>query len=272
MNRIDSGRLIRVLFQNWFTSVNTLASILSLVLFFTSHREIAFTIIISVAVALSITLHRYYREAKTVKQAFQKEQDRHALILAQFAYLREIVRKLRVDYSPDNLRALSTDEKLRDRTVADIFDSTLNSVANVFQRITDTECTASFMVERNDKPQLLKTMLWSNHALTVRRESAPQIPIGQGLAGKTFQDGVTRYSNDFEHDLDFLRDVDKSWKNHYKSGICVAVKSGEHVQGVLCLDAKRTNVFGQDLAAVAEMASEALGLALQVSKFFHDLQ
>ncbi len=90
--------------------------------------------------------------------------------------------------------------------------------------------------------------------------------VDEGVAGRAFVEGRTQLVPDVRQDPDYI-----AGSPLVKSELCVPLKRGERVLGVLNLESDRVAAFGEEDVRLAEALAETLALSLDDARLYRNL-
>lgn len=215
---------------------------------------------VGVILALAYVALRYYLKVKWLQFRIER-------VCTEYEYLREMVAHLRQCLLPSELAKSIRNKDDRNRLVAAIIRMAINEVEKSMSRVIQRPCVAALLTADKSTPDNLKPVAWSYGALTTRKRSSPGLPIKDTLAGHVFTTGITRWSNDFDTEPDFEKNVHPDWMQFYRSGILAPVRIMNDVTvGVFAVDCRETEAFEEALCPIVEIGAELIGLALQLEQ------
>ncbi len=248
--------------------------IISNILFFTTSLFVVFT---------PVFKHRQLSEIKNTCELEKEELNgklesmkiKVAKAYDQFTSLHEIIHQTRNALHTSSLEN-ATNGLAKLEIPGKIIGEVLDRIASIFSDMLSIECTTSIMLPDKENVDTLVTNIRSSiHVLSSRVESNPtKLLKGQGMAGKCFVDGLSRWSNDFEQSSSQGKffPVRENWDNFYKSGMSSPFKVNGKISGVFNLDCKEKNRFEHPdkLIFLVQFGGDTVALATQISEFLHN--
>lgn len=202
---------------------------------------------------LLISNYLMYRRYSKYKRFTQIDEDLRRLTHS----VKEYVLTLRVATSRPEMEELT----------AGAIRAVLTSAAEIFTRVTETQCTASVMMERDG---VLRT---EAYCYQVNRERADKessaLQPGEGIAGQAFSTGTVVVWGASTQSFKAIRD---EYARFYQSGMSVPIRTSMQYAGLLNIDSKSQGVFIKERQEeIAHVLADLVGLVMDCRSLWKDL-
>ena len=140
-----------------------------------------------------------------------------------------------------------------------VLDSVVKTIRDAFA------CRAAFIFLLDETADLLE--IRASSGLVSKRVEESKLKVGEGVAGKVVQDGVSAYihdSRDFPDLSSFDRDA--------LSLLVVPLVIRDRVVGALCVDDIKTNAFSQDDERLLAIAGAQAAVAIENASLYEGLK
>jgi len=132
----------------------------------------------------------------------------------------------------------------------------------------------SIMILDNKQNCLILKALWSpveNKAIFYETDSPHyHFKLDEGVAGKVAKEGVPILISDVTIDERFVSI--NNFKNHIKSLLCMPLKAGDEIVGVINLSHHNANAFGSEEEHLLTMITNQIAIALKNVHLFHEME
>lgn len=162
---------------------------------------------------------------------------------------------------------MTTNHAEMQELMAGAIRAVLTSSAEIFTRITATQCTASIMMERDG---LLRT---ESYCYQVNRERADKessaLQPGEGIAGQAFSTGTVVV---WTPSTQAFKAIREDYLRFYQSGMSVPIRTSMKYAGLLNIDSKKEGVFVKERQEeVALVLADLAGLVMDCRSLWKDL-
>jgi transcriptional regulator with GAF, ATPase, and Fis domain len=162
---------------------------------------------------------------------------------------------------------LATSRPEMEEQTAGAIRAVLTSAAEIFTRVTTSQCTASIMMERDG---LLRT---ESYCYQVNRERADRQSLalqpGEGIAGQAFSTGTVVVWGPSTQSFKAIRD---DYSRFYQTGISIPIRTSMQYAGLLNIDSKTDGVFIKERQEeIAHVLADLVGLVMDCRSLWKDL-
>jgi transcriptional regulator with GAF, ATPase, and Fis domain len=230
-----------------------IGSIGSIVAVLNKELAVALIVVTTLAAVLLIGNIHFYRRYSRYKRYTEIDHLLHRLTHRT----RDYILDLRIETN-----SLTVEE-----ITASAIKMALSTGADIFTKLTNTQCTASLMLLDDKKLQTVQYCFQVNPERESRRSK--ELDIGEGIAGQAFATGDLVV---WDQNNQAFKQIREDSFSFYTSGFSIPFKAGRNYAGLFNIDSLSVNIFRKSKhKQIAAAIADQIALIIEASNLWSDL-
>lgn len=251
---------VRILYS-YFTWFQIFGTLLSVFMLKQEQYAMAFSLLVVCLLAMAVTCVKYVRKMHKLRYRNRILIEQKESLMKCCEILHDLNHTVRDTITDDKFPS-----KMRNSEWLALIRMGLTHLEECFRRITKLKCCASIMLPDDSRnPKEIETAIRSLNEPATREKFKTTLKIGQGLAGKAFETGVSQWSNNFGETDEFFP-VRQDYKVYYNSGISSPFKANGRIHGVLNLDCEEPIEFENGIYFLVQCVADLIGFLYQLRR------